>query len=338
MQEPVKPLVTVLMPVYNAALFLREAMDSMLAQTLTNFEFLIINDGSKDDTVAIVESYNDPRINLVHNEENMGISATLNKGIKMAASDLIARMDADDISYPERLQKQYDFMAANPDCAMVSCYARVVSNNGEFIREEIHRDRFLYYTLTFECNVYHPAVMYRRQPVIDVNMYDIPYAEDYDLFWKLSSRFRIRQIEESLLDYRISNESTHLVHKKKEYDEAIFAVIRRNINHYLDKQIDIPEDYICFLRYEFEPLIKKRGFTGMVSCMYFLKHVSEKIALKANPNNINGNVWASYLNKRYYTLLFIKPHLSKIKWLLLCLLTGEIRIIKEMMAGRLEEE
>jgi len=105
-----KPLVTVLMPVYNAERFLSEAMDSILNQTLINFEFLIIDDGSHDSSLKIIRSYDDPRIRLVQNEKNLGISATLNKGINLASADLIARMDADDISYPERLQKQYDYL------------------------------------------------------------------------------------------------------------------------------------------------------------------------------------------------------------------------------------
>ena len=115
-----KPLVTVLMPVYNGEKYLREAMDSILKQTLTNFEFLIIDDGSKDSSVKIINSYNDPRIKLVKNEINLGISKTLNRGIELASAELIARMDADDISYPSRLQKQYDYFTNNPECALLS--------------------------------------------------------------------------------------------------------------------------------------------------------------------------------------------------------------------------
>src|SRR5690242_19294735 len=95
------PLVTVLMPVYNAEKYLAEAIDSILQQTLTNFEFIIIDDGSSDRSISIIQSYNDPRIRFIRNEQNMGISKTLNRGIEMAAAELIARMDADDISYPE---------------------------------------------------------------------------------------------------------------------------------------------------------------------------------------------------------------------------------------------
>ena len=329
------PLITVLMPVYNAALFLKPAIESILSQTLKNFEFLIINDASKDNTVAIIESYNDPRIRLIHNEKNMGISATLNKGIHLASSDLIARMDADDISYPERLQKQYDFMQQDKDCSLLSCYVRVISSNGDFIRQEIHRDKFLYYTLTFECNIYHPAVVFRRQPTIDVNMYDIPYAEDYDLFWKMSAKFRVRQLEEVLLDYRISSESTHLVHKKKEYDEALFQVVRRNINHYFEKPLNITADHIHFFRYEYEPVLKKKSFFLVVKYMKLLERVSKKIVHHPNPNNINDNVLQAFYNKRYYTLLYLKPFLSAFKWKLLCIISKDFKILRDERQGKL---
>src|SRR6186713_3066927 len=101
---------TVLMPVYNAERFLAAAIDSILNQSFTDFEFLIIDDCSSDNSVNIITSYKDPRILLYQNEKNLGISATLNKGIELASTDLVARMDSDDISYPDRLQKQVDFI------------------------------------------------------------------------------------------------------------------------------------------------------------------------------------------------------------------------------------
>ncbi|HUQ96893.1 MAG TPA: glycosyltransferase, partial [Chitinophagaceae bacterium] len=174
-----KPRVTVLMPVYNADAFLREAMDSILQQTLTDFEFLVIDDGSSDNSLAIIKSYNDARIRFVQNEKNIGISATLNRGIELASCELIARMDADDIAYPQRLQKQYDFFSAHLDCALLATWAREVSESGEAIRTEKWRRPFYYYNLTFECWIYHPTVMFKRSAVRDVGAYSTPYSEDY---------------------------------------------------------------------------------------------------------------------------------------------------------------
>src|ERR1700722_6197041 len=102
------PEITVLMPVFNGEKYLKDAIESILRKPFTNFEFLIINDGSSDNTVSIIESYADARIHLIHNEKNLGLIASLNKGVELASGTYIARMDCDDISFPERLAKQLE--------------------------------------------------------------------------------------------------------------------------------------------------------------------------------------------------------------------------------------
>lgn len=210
-----EPVVTVLMPVYNAEKYLKEAIDSVLHQTLTNFELLIIDDGSTDSSVQIIKSYTDPRIRFIQNEENLGIAATLNKGIDMCSTELIARMDADDISYPSRLQKQCDFFRAHPDCALLSSGARIISENKEPVKIDFFRSAYYYYNLSFECWIYHPTVMYKRREVIDVGKYGALFSEDYELWWQLSRRYKINNLQEVLLDYRITDESLCRVTKKR---------------------------------------------------------------------------------------------------------------------------
>ena len=107
--------VTVLMPVYNGEMYLREAIDSILHQTFTDFEFLIINDGSTDNSETIILSYDDSRIRYEKNDSNLKLIATLNKGIELAKGKYIVRMDADDISIPDRIEKQVAFLEKNPD-------------------------------------------------------------------------------------------------------------------------------------------------------------------------------------------------------------------------------
>jgi len=215
------PRITVLMPVYNAERYLRESIDSILNQTYRNFEFLIIDDGSTDRSVEIIRSYNDPRIRFVQNERNLGISETLNRGIDLSTTDLIARMDADDISYPKRLQRQYEHMIVHPDCALLSTWCKVVTDDKKFIRLERYRTKFYYYNLTFECWMYHPTVVFTKSAAKDVGMYSIPYAEDFELFWQLSRKYKIACLEEVLVDYRVTDQSLHQVIRKKEYDETI---------------------------------------------------------------------------------------------------------------------
>ena len=129
----VNPIVTVLMSVYNGERYLNEAIDSILAQTFTDFEFLIIDDASTDSTPKILHSYDDPRIRIVTNEENLGLTKSLNKGLALAQGEYIARMDADDISLPERLMMQLNFLIDNKTVPLVGSGAIMIDEDGKSI-------------------------------------------------------------------------------------------------------------------------------------------------------------------------------------------------------------
>lgn len=124
--------ITVLMPVHNAAAFIGEAIASVLAQTFTDFELLIINDGSTDETAMVIQQFNDARIRVVH-QSQAGIAAALNKGLSLAKAPLVARFDADDICTPNRLQVQYDFIQAHPNYVVIGCNVHYVDAHGGFV-------------------------------------------------------------------------------------------------------------------------------------------------------------------------------------------------------------
>lgn len=126
-------LISIILPAYNAECFLKEAIDSILAQTYTNFELIVLNDGSTDRTEEIILSYDDPRIRYVKNDTNLKLIKTLNKGIDLARGKYIARMDADDISLPTRLEKEYEFMEAHPDAG--ACSSKVYHLRGNIIKK-----------------------------------------------------------------------------------------------------------------------------------------------------------------------------------------------------------
>lgn len=128
-----KELISVILPAYNAERFLKEAIDSILAQTYTNFELIILNDGSTDRTEEIILSYDDPRIRYVKNETNLKLIKTLNKGIELAKGKYIARMDADDISLPTRLEKEYEFMEKHPNAG--ACSTKVYLLRGDRVKK-----------------------------------------------------------------------------------------------------------------------------------------------------------------------------------------------------------
>jgi glycosyltransferase involved in cell wall biosynthesis len=293
--------ITVLMPVYNASRFLRESIESMLSQTFRNFEFLIIDDGSTDESVSIVREYQDSRIRLLLNEKNIGISETLNRGIEAASSRLIARMDADDISFPDRLEKQYEYMIAHPDCALLSCWAQVITEDKQFVKVEKHRSEYYYFNLTFECWMYHPTIMFRKDSVQQIGMYTMPYSEDYDLFWRMSTQFKIHNLEEELLYYRLSPSSLNTVLKKDEYDLANEQNVIRNIRHYLGGGLQVSRKVLAFLRHDFESACHSASMDDINQALQIIDRVAEKMLTIQNPNR---NV-AAIRNARGFKKMFI---------------------------------
>jgi len=326
--------VTVLMPVYNAEQFLAEAMESILFQTFTDFEFLIIDDGSTDISVPIVRSYNDPRIRLVRNDTNLGISPTLNRGIALARSPLIARMDADDISHPQRLEKQYRYMVDNPDCALLSTWVRVVDADRVLIREEKFYARYLYYNLTFECCIYHPTVMLRREAVNAVGGYRMSYSEDFDLFWQLSLHYRIHGLDEPLLDYRITSYSTHNVLKKKEYEEAHRENMIRHIRYYIGKEEPIEDKFLEAFRYELDGLLKENSLRSLTSCIRMLDRINQEILKQENVNRDPQNLAYISRFKRDYLLTILANKLIFPRAILLLLVTGSGRLLFNQLKKR----
>jgi glycosyltransferase involved in cell wall biosynthesis len=298
----VTPRMTVLMPVYNAERFLAEAMRSILRQTFQDFEFLIIDDGSTDESAAIIRSYNDERIRLVSNEKNLGISETLNRGIAMASCDLIARMDADDTCNPFRLQKQYNYMQAHPHCALLSSWARVVSEDHKFVKLERHRSEYYYYNLTFECWIYHPTVVFRRQPILAVGAYSMKYSEDYDLFWKVSTKYEIGNLADPLVNYRLSPNSLNTVLKKTEYDLANEQNVLRNIRYYLGSDFQVPKPCLECLRHNFDPIISTLDLAAAVRSLAILNQITEKILAKENVNRDEKSIKEAHYFKRAFII------------------------------------
>lgn len=296
------PEVTVLMPVYNASLFIREAMESILSQSFTDFEFLIIDDGSTDDSVEIIRSYRDPRIRLYLNGQNAGISATLNQGLSLASCDLIARMDADDISYPDRLLKQHGYMSHHPECGLLSSWARVISSDGTFVKLERHRNEYYYYNLNFECWIYHPTVMFRRGVAERCGYYSKPYSEDYDLFWKIARESVIHNLDEPLLDYRLSPSSLNTVIRKNEYEAANRENVIRNLRYYGGEDLELPEACFECLRHNFGPILREQGFRTVLRCLDELDRLTEAIVKKPNVNCRPDDIRAAAFHKRTFII------------------------------------
>jgi len=203
------PLVSVLMPVYNGEQFLREAIDSILGQSFKDFEFLIIDDGSKDNSISIIESYNDTRIRFVRNETNLKLPATLNRGLNLAIGKYIARMDQDDISMPDRLEKQIAVMDRDLKVGICGSWIEVFGL-GNYVEKYPTDPDSIKANLLFYNALAHPTVMMRKSLFDQFNLrYSMEYlhAEDYELWQRCSTCFRIVNIGEVLLRYRTSSTS-----------------------------------------------------------------------------------------------------------------------------------
>jgi glycosyltransferase involved in cell wall biosynthesis len=307
------PAITVLMPVYNASAYIREAIESVLQQTFGDFEFLIIDDGSTDGSVSIARQYSDPRIRILVNEQNLGISATLNKGILEAKADLIARMDADDICYPDRLLKQYEYMKAHPECGLLSSWARVITHDKDVVRLEKYHRRYYYFNLNFECWIYHPTVMYRKDAVMKAGMYSKPYSEDYDLFWKIARFALIDNLDEPLIDYRLSPYSLNTVLKKAEYDVANRENVIRNLQHYMGNNFWPPEEYLECLRHNFLPILAMNSIDHMVACLRMLDQITKAVLQVDNVNLHERDIKEASWHKKDFIAEQFFLHLTGLK-------------------------
>jgi len=205
MSKGTVPGVSVVMPAYNAEKYLREAIDSILAQTYTDFELIIINDGSTDSTKEVIHSYSDPRIIYIENERNSGICITLNKGLDASRGRYIVRMDSDDISVPERLEVQVRYMDANPDIGASGSDIEIFGDGIEPYRfTQLHTSEECSAGLLFNSCFAHPSVIIRKSVIDKYNLrYNDEFRglEDYEFWWQIGKYSNLNNISMPLLRY-----------------------------------------------------------------------------------------------------------------------------------------
>lgn len=199
------PTVSVVLSVYNAERHLRGAVNSILDQTLSDFEFIIIDDGSTDDTGKILGEYRDPRIRLI-SRENRGLTHSLNEGVLAARGKYVARMDADDVSVSTRFAKQVEFLDANPHIGVVGSNYTIIDENG---RPLLTTDFFTHpdelRTCLVLCNqIGHGSVMVRKEVIVKAGMYDatVGIVEDYDLWQRISGIGELANLPDVLYLWR----------------------------------------------------------------------------------------------------------------------------------------
>lgn len=203
------PTVTILMSVYNGLPYVREAVESVLAQDYTDYEFLILDDASTDESVKCVQSYKDPRIRLLRNARNIGQAESLNRGLREARGRFVARMDQDDVCIPHRLARQVASLESSHDLAVLGSWGYRIDPRGNRTgrcRGQIKDTGALVgQFLLMRCLLLHPSVMFRRDAVLGAGGYNAEFApsEDYELWTRLAGRgYKVAVQPEVLILYR----------------------------------------------------------------------------------------------------------------------------------------
>jgi glycosyltransferase involved in cell wall biosynthesis len=223
------PIISVVMSVYNGEKYLNDAIGSIINQTFSDFEFIIINDGSTDSTQMIIDSYNDCRIRKYY-QQNMGLTKALNRGLKIAEGKYIARQDADDISLAQRFCYQVDFLNKNKDVGLVGTHAAAIDSNGKEIgiwKTPISHNK-ISEQLKRGNSFAHGSVMLRKKTIQEIGGYreKFMYTQDYDLWLRISEKFKTANIGKVLYRSRRTSKS---ISKSKLSDQINFHILAQQL-------------------------------------------------------------------------------------------------------------
>lgn len=282
---PPKPLVTVLLPVYNSRRHLREAIKSIQAQTYTNWEMLVINEyGSNDGSSDIVQnlSFVDSRIRLIQNGSRLGLANSLNYGMQMAKGKYIARMDADDLSHETRFEKQVYFLEEHPEIGLCGTYQHHFGKQIDWIHKPPITPEKCRANMMFDCDLCHSTVMFRRQLFMDNQLFYNPdyLAEDFELWSRAVRLIEFANIPEVLGEYRWDGENISIKKQEqmaKENARIVAAALERN----LEIKVDF-DDYILlegwgnpFFR-EKDKAIRKQMYSRFKELLILIYETNQK--------------------------------------------------------------
>ena len=300
------PKISVIMSVYNGEKYLREAIGSILAQTFTDFEFIIVDDGSTDNSLEIIQSYNDKRIRIINNEKNIGLTKSLNKALKAARGEYIARQDADDISLPSRFEEQMRYFEEHPEVALLGTSVYIIDENGKIIGKHIILAKPTAKDF-FKCNPFdHGTVMFKKDIVNMIGFYNelIRYSQDYELWLRIAKYYEVRSLPQILYKLRSHGENVRLANREEatlyhffalgltrdEFDEKILKAIN-------DKGIESLYSYLN----KNEKIFFHKAIAGMHVHNNNLKQAREEYKKVFNLNHFdienNINIIRSYFGK-----------------------------------------
>lgn len=251
------PLVSVLMPVYNAENFIAEAIESILAQTYSDFEFIIIDDSSTDRSVEIINSYKDSRIILIVKPKNTGYTQSLNIGLSLAKGKYIARMDSDDVSLPVRFAKQVNVLESDLKIGVCGSSYNIIGSKNVKVHPFSHDE--IQVAMLTHCAIGHPTVMLRKS-VLDLN--DIKYdpsfepAEDYCLWVKLSRYTKLVNIQEVLLNYRVHETQVSGIKRSQQLKNSDKVILQQLQNFKVTPSDDEQRIHLTLANANMQEIIK----------------------------------------------------------------------------------
>lgn len=302
---------TVLLPTYNAGPYIKEAIDSILAQTYTDFELLIIDDGSTDNTADILKSYTDSRIKIV-TQQNKGLITTLNEGIIASRGNIIARMDADDICLPQRLALQMDFLTKNKDYVLVGAEADIMDKDGNYLMPLIpiaHTYEEIQARIDEKVPFIHPCVTFRKEAIIAAGLYpkNALDFEDHLLWKKLLAVGKVCNLHEKVLKVRFNPESVTIDERWR--GKTFIDIRRRSIqNGFVSdddatvlKKMMAEQNFKEYRQASYYSMIAKKHLWNNPNSSLARKNLAESIRLY--PKNM-----ASYL---LYAFSFLPGSLRK---------------------------
>ena len=327
------PLISVILPVYNVEKYIKECMYSILNQTFQDFEILIIDDYSIDNTLNIIRSFNDKRIVIIRKEENKGLIDSLNIGFKAAKGKYIARVDGDDINSLDRFEKQLSFLQKNTNIKACGCWLQAFGRSDEIIKHKEFHDEILA-EMIVTCPMSLGATMLEREAYSSYIFDSLKnHVEDYDFWSRTAFKNKLHNIQEVLYYYRVHDNQVSTVYNKaqKEGDIAIKLALFKHIKYNTEKYTD---DFL-------KKVLYTNNFISINELIRFFKWVK---VLKSK-NNVTNVFHPVYLNKELNTinrrivfnLFFVKNgreginKLWRIKVLLVLPLEEKVFIINKKM-------
>ncbi len=316
MEQKAITKISVLMPVFNCREYIEESVKSIIDQTYSDFELLIIDDCSTDGTYEYLKSLEDNRITIVRKQQNTGLTISLNMGLRMAKGEYIARMDGDDISLPLRFEKQIKFMSDNPDIGLCGTwfeyYPTGISIKSPIQHNEIYAQLFKYSAIA------HPTVMLRRKVISENNCFYNPefkHAEDYELWSRLIKITRVANIPEVLLLYRVHADQISYNSNKVQLASATQVKINlyknlifHNVDEFHDVLIKMEVSDLEIINDEFnvmlnafnEAYITTKRLNYIDSCLFLKVHISLVKKALFRTNNPSPSLLLSFLFSRLF--------------------------------------